>query len=123
MGEHLENLRDINGAFFRLLAKNLAEFVPRTKWFKSEDIREGDLVYFIKSESKFGHDWQLAEVDKVYGNKFPLEVSVRYKNSTEEIWRYSDRVARDLVVIHYVDELEPNTLSHAEEVASSLQEN
>ena len=70
--KRLEKIQDINKGFFRLLMKNLHEFIPRPKWHvSSEDIQIGDVVLFRKEESKMGDTWCYGEVKEITEKKKP----------------------------------------------------
>ena len=82
---------------------------PRSsKWFKaSRDLKEGDIVLFLKQESELCNVYQYGIVESVQRSrdgKFRKAV-VRYRNHNEQVHRTTFRAARSLVVIHRVDEV------------------
>ena len=62
---------------------------------------------FLKSEREFENDYQYVMVTSVRVGKDGRirTVNIEYKNHNENVKRVTNRVVRDLVLIHPVDEL------------------
>ena len=71
------------------------------------NIAIGDVVVFLKSEKEFDLQYQFGIVGKTLVGKDGVvrEVEVEYQNANETTKRRTTRGARDLVVIHQVDEI------------------
>ena len=76
------------------------------KWFKSDqNLEEDDLVYFQKTPSPFDtkskSKWTIGQVEQV--NKGPdgkvRSAVIKYKNSNEKHFQFTDRAVRSLVKI------------------------
>ena len=102
-----------NSEIFQVWFKSwLVSYVPtlvdRPKWFETNShISVGDIVLFLKSEKEFEHLYQYGMVSKLFPSKDGLirSVEIRYQNHAENTERVTTRGIRELVVIHYVDEI------------------
>ena len=91
------------------LTSALPKLVPRPKWFRNdEDIKKGDVVLFDKSEGSFIGEYQYGMVDSVnIGTDGKIRaVTVKYRNSSENVSRTTFRAVRKLIIIHRVDEID-----------------
>ena len=78
------------------------------KWFKSDDsINIGDIVLFLKLDNLLCSTYQYGIVETTVADKDGKirKVEVKYKNSNENTFRKTFRAVRELMVIHYEDEL------------------
>ena len=95
--------------------------MDQPKWFKvGRDLKEGDVVLFLKHESELSHIYQFGIVETVQRSRdgqFRKAV-VRYRNHTEQVNRTTFRAARSLVVIHEVDEI--NVMQELGEIACQV---
>ena len=92
----------------------------KPKWFRSDkDLIEGDLVYFVKKESKLSSKWTIGMVDSVEKGRDGIlrEVSIKYCNSNEQrlsltgnsskdrtMPRYTERAIRKIVKIFSIED-------------------
>ena len=78
------------------------------KWFVSDrDTKVGDVVLFLKSDKEFDKQYQYGIVKDITIDKDGKirKLTVEYRNNNENTSRTTIRGARDVVVIHPVDEL------------------
>ena len=105
----IENNNRIFGVWFKeWLVSYVPTLVEQPKWFVTErNIAIGDVVLFLKSEKEFDLQYQFGIVVKTLVGKDGVvrEVEVEYQNANETTKRRTTRGARDLVVIHQVDEI------------------
>ena len=90
----------------------LISYVPtlmrQPKWFITDrDTQVGDVVLFLKSDKEFDKQYQYGIVkDKTIDKDCKIrKLTVEYRNNNENTSRTTIRGARDVVVIHPVDEL------------------
>lgn len=106
----IEANRKIFQAWFEnWLLSHIPKLLQQTKWYdSSEQIKIGDVVLFVKNESKLCSDYQYGIVVAIdVGNDGLIRrASVRYKNSSEQVFRETRRSTRTLVVIQRVDEVD-----------------
>ena len=78
------------------------------KWFQTDrDVKVGDVVLFLKQENQLSSTYQygmISDLSKSSDEKI-RKATVRYRNSTEAVDRFTNRAVRQLIVIHPVDEL------------------
>ncbi len=132
-----------------LLFEHTHRFIPKPKWARSADqlVQVGDVVLFIKAESPTGkvseHRMQMGIVSEVLSSGAdeamerealttlevdPTAPRVRYRAKIEyvnaaspnQVKMYVVRSIRQLVVIHYTDELDPNTQEYHEALRVQL---
>ena len=104
--EHNNKIFDV--WFKEWLTSYVPSLVEQPKWFQTErNVAIGDVVLFLKSEKEFDRQYQYGIVVKTLEGKDGIvrEVEVQYRNPGEKKKRTTTRGARDLVVIHHVDEL------------------
>ena len=78
------------------------------KWFRTDyDLKKGDLILFLKEEGKVVGSYQYGIIEDINSCKDGKvrSVKVRYRNHNESNSRTTERAARQLVMIHGVDEL------------------
>ena len=78
------------------------------KWFQSDrDIKICDIVLFIKKEGSISSTYQYGMVHEIEPSRDGLirRVVVKYRNSNENIDRFTTRAVRELVMIHPIDEV------------------
>ena len=91
------------------LTSAVPELVEKpVNWRSSDNIEEGDVVLFKKTEGAVGAGvYQYGIVQKVFPSKDGVirNVTVRYRNFDERNDRCTKRAVKSLVLIHKVDEL------------------
>ena len=113
LSQDVKKIIQQNSEIFQVWFKSwLVSYVPtlvdRPKWFETNShISVGDIVLFLKSEKEFEHLYQYGMVSKLFPSKDGLirSVEIRYQNHAENTERVTTRGIRELVVIHYVDEI------------------
>ena len=115
------NAKIFNSWFENWLITHVPQLMDQPKWFKaSRDLKEGDIVLFLKQESELCNVYQYGIVESVQrgrDGKFRKAV-VRYRNHNEQVDRTTFRAARSLVVIHQVDEI--NVMQELGEIACQV---
>ena len=109
-----QNLIDQNAVIFKAwfnawLIGYVPQLIERPKWHTNDrELNIGDIVLFLKSEKEFDEQYQYGMVCAVHPGKegHIRRVDVKYRNSSEETTRTTQRGVRDLVVISPVDELD-----------------
>ena len=101
--------------------ENIGQFIDRPKWFNNErDIEIGDLVLFMLEEKKIASTWMLGMIDKKISEDLkPGKWKVKYRNASENHYRYTDRSSRELVVIHRLEESDYNTTEHFDAIKAN----
>ena len=102
-GELLDKVQDLYEAWFKIWnVSYIPKLMYQPKWWKQDrDLKEGDIVFFQKTESALDTCWTLGTIDQLVVGRDGLarRAIVRYQNSTEEFHRVSDRHIRSLVKI------------------------
>jgi hypothetical protein len=83
--------------------------MKQPKWFKNDrDLKVGDVVLFLKNNSIITSTYQYGMVCELYPGKDKKirKAKISYRNHTENVSRETVRAVRELVVIHYLDELD-----------------
>ena len=102
------NIAIFNAWYEHWLISCVPKLMNQPKWFRTDyDLKKGDLVLFLKEEGKVVGCYQYGIVEEVIiGMDDKIKsVKVRYHNSNEGHSRTTERAARELVMIHGVDEL------------------
>ena len=106
--EILARVDETYQAWFRIWRDT---FVPKLmfqqKWFNSDkELKEGDLVYFRKKESKLDGRWIIGVIDLVERGRDGLirMVDVRYQNHGESHPQITSRTVRQLVKLWSIEE-------------------
>ena len=118
-----DNERVFNAWFELWLSVHVPKLMDRPKWFKSDEgLKPGDVVLFLKEDSVIHSNYQYGIVDSVHcgrDNKI-RSVTVRYRNSNENVDRTTNRSVRSLVVIHRTDEI--NIMEELGEVSRMVEQ-
>ena len=80
--------------------------MEQPKWFRSDhDLKKGDIVLFLKQESKITSNYQYRIVNSVeIGRDGKIrKAHIMYRNHKEEVNRLTFRYNRSLVTIHPVN--------------------
>ena len=103
-----ENKRIFNTWFENWLLSHVPKLVNQPKWFKTENIQEGDIVLFTKQESIIESHYQYGIINSVTVSNDGIvrKARVRYRNHNESNDRETCRSVRTLVVIHKINELD-----------------
>ena len=91
------------------LLSHVPKLTKQPKWFKSDkDIKKGDIVLFLKNESKLLSSYQYGIVEYVYESRdYKIrKCEIKYRNHNEDTFRFTTRAVRELVVIHYANEID-----------------
>ena len=108
LSEMAQRVTDIYQAWFRIWSTvAVPRLAHRTKWFNPErNLEIGDIVYFQKDSSGLDSHWTTGRVDEVVpgADGHVREVVVRYRNSSEEYDRLTNRAVRSLVRLHNLDD-------------------
>ena len=107
--EQVAAVEKVYDSWFKVWKESyLPKLLCQPKWFKSdEDLKNGDLVYFSKSESSLSNDYTMGRVDQVITGKDGKirRVIVKYFNGTDPHPKLTDRAVRSLIKIFSIDEL------------------
>ena len=108
-GELLKEVEKIYDAWFKVWnVSYIPKLLTQPKWFRhGEDLLEGDIVMFQKSESDLSSCWTLGTIDQLVKSRDGMtrRAIVRYKNFKEEFHRVTDRNVRSLIKIWSCDDL------------------
>jgi hypothetical protein len=105
--------------FFKLLVKQIHLFIPKSKWFSSDEVFLGDLVIFFIGESELklrSQVWHYGRVVEISGKRLTLEYTL-YPSDTKKL---IERSKRDVVRIASEDELCFNSKAHKDKVVGSI---
>jgi len=111
---NLDKIIKLNNKIFDCWFENwLTTHVPKLmyqpKWFESsKDIQVGDIVLFLKHDSKLSKTYQYGMVKEVELSSDGLirKVHIKYQNYNENVERGTFRSTRELVIIHRIDEID-----------------
>ena len=104
-----ENRKIFEAWFENWLLTHVPKLMKQEKWFTtSDEIKVGDIVLFLKHDSKICSTYQYGLVLAVEFSSDGLvrRASVRYKNSNEDTFRETRRSTRSLVIIKHVEEVD-----------------
>ena len=107
------NMKIFKAWFETWMVECVPELTKTTKWFKSDDeLKEGDVILFLKSDKVFDTQYQYGLVKEVYKSRDGKirKVEVEYQNHTEKVKRTTMRGVRELVVINRSDEISVDEL-------------
>ena len=103
-----QRVTDIYQSWFKIWSTvAVPKLAHRTKWFIPErSLDVGDIVYFQKDSSGMECQWTTGMVDEAVAGNDGLvrEVVIRYRNSSKEFDRFTDRAARSCVRLHNMDD-------------------
>ena len=103
------NTRIFESWFEIWIQSHLPLLIYQPKWFKiSHNLKKDDIILFKKHDSSLKSKYQYGIVDSVSIGRDGIvrKAVVKYKNTEENQFRYTNRSARDLVVIHAHDEID-----------------
>ena len=90
------------------LISHVPKLMHYPKWFQTDrDIKVGDVVLFSKQESQLSSSYQygmISDLSRSSDDKI-CKATVRYRNSTEAVDRFTNRAVQQLIAIHPVDKL------------------
>ena len=108
-GELLREVQKIYDSWFKIWnVSYLPKLFYQPKWFKQDqDLKEGDIIMFQKSDSALDTCWTLGTVEQLVRGRDNLvrRVVVRYRNFKEDFHRLTDRNIRSLIKIWSCDDL------------------
>ena len=102
------NKKIFNTWFETWLVNHVPMLMHQPKWFQSDrDINVCDIVLFIRHESTITSKYQYGMIHEVLPSQDGIirKVVVKYRNNQEIVDRFASCAARELVLIHPVDEL------------------
>ena len=106
----LETNQNIFNAWFEnWLHSHVPNIMHQPKWFRTEyDLKEGDVVLFLKQDSLFSATYQYGMVASVQQSSDNViqNVKVKYQNPNENVDRETFGSVRQLVMMHPVDEID-----------------
>jgi hypothetical protein len=103
------NLNIFRAWFNAWIISYVPTLIERPKWHTSSgNIQVGDVVLFLKSEKEYDLQYQYGVVLEVDDSDDGLvrKVKVEYQNFNEGVKRITQRCARELVIIHPIDQLD-----------------
>ena len=118
-----DNERVFNAWFELWLSMHVPKLIVQPKWFRSdENLKQGDIVLFLKQDSTISSNYQYGIIDTVHQGRDSKvrKVTVRYRNNNENSDRTTTWSVRGLVVIHRVDET--NIMEELGEVSRILEQ-
>jgi hypothetical protein len=108
LSEMSQRVTDIYQAWFKIWSSvAVPKLAQRTKWFQPErNLEVGDIVYYQKDSSGLDSSWTTGMVDEIVVGTDGLvrEAVVRYRNFSEEFYRFTTRAARSLVRLCNIDD-------------------
>ena len=107
----LARLNAAQEEWYTLFLKQLHLFIPRPKWYNSDEVKVGDVVLFFLEEAPFKRrsmHWHYGLVLAVDGQKLTLEYTLTSGPTRKSV----QRSKRDVVRIASEDELDFNSESH-----------
>ena len=106
--EYLKKVEDTYESFFKIWNEvYIPKLIPQPIWFKqSPELKVNDVVYFKKVDGVLSSAWQVGQIDAVFRStdKVIRKVKIRYINSTEDDFRYTDRAVRSLVRLFSIED-------------------
>ena len=110
----ISQMDDVYDAWWKVWrTEKLVDFIPQpSKWKKTnEQLKEGDIVIFLKSDSenRLGEPvWRIARVKSVNVSEDGLirTAVLEYRNPSEKSLRTTNRSARTIVVVHREGDLD-----------------
>ena len=107
---HETNQNIFSAWFENWLLSHVPTIMHPSQWFRAEsDLKEGDVVLFLKQDSLFSRTGQYGIVLSVQQSSDNVirKVKVKYQNANENVDREPFwSVRRQLVMIHPVDEID-----------------
>ena len=103
------NQNIFNACFENWLHSHVPNIMHQPKWFRTEyDLKEGDVVLFLKQDSLFSATYQYGMVASVQQSSDNViqNVKVKYQNPNENVDRETFGSVRQLVMMHPVDEID-----------------
>ena len=123
----LQQIDDIEKAWWEVwLTEKLRDLVPRPgKWRTGcPDVKIGDVIIFVRDKTDIGGlTWRLGQVDECETGRDGVcrRVTVKYKNPSETVYRFTKRSVRDIAVLSRESELDlAGKLSRAQKEASVM---
>ena len=97
-----------NAWFNNWLISHVPHLMHQTKWFTDDqELKEGDVVLFLKTEGKVTGEYQYGMVQSVArGSDGRVRKAVlKYRNQNENADRETNRAVRQIIMLHPIDEL------------------
>ena len=118
----LEKIKLIQKTWYKLFLERIHTLIPQPKWFRGNDVQEGDIVLFLKEDSllKNMEVWHYGRVVSLGSGKKKGTVTLGYYLGQNPEMKKLDRSVRDISVIHEVGSLDFNTVQHFEGITRPL---
>ena len=103
-----ENKKIFSSWFEAWLISHVPKLTHQSKWFQSDrDIKICDVVLFTKKDGSISSTYQYGMVHEIEPSRDGLirKVVVKYRNSNENVDRFTTRAVRKLVIIHPIGEV------------------
>ena len=92
--ELMQQVETTYKGWFKVFSETMVpRLIHQPKWFKvDKDLKEGDLIYFQKTESALDSAWTVGQVDQLIASRDGLirRVILKYFNASEDFPRFSD---------------------------------
>ena len=102
------NEKLFNTRFECWLISHVPKLMHHPKWSQIDrDVKVGDIILFLKQENQLSSTYQygmISDLSRSSDEKI-RKATVRYRNSTEAVDRFTNRAVRQLIAIHLVYEL------------------
>ena len=102
-----ENQKIFDSWFEVWLTIHVPRLLDQPKWFRSDvDVKRGDVVMFLKNDKELSSTYQYGMIEDFQATRDGKirNVTVRYRNASEDFDRVTSRAVRSLVVIKRADE-------------------
>jgi hypothetical protein len=110
-----ERALEAQNTFFQLLHMHIRSLIPRSKWFESDHITEGDIVLFFLEDSPIAsksRPWHIGWVRAISGSRLTIEYTIGMSDTKKII----ERSKRDCCRVSAEDELIFNSHEHMQKV-------
>ena len=90
MSAMFERALEAQKTFFKLMYKQLFLFVPKSKWYTSDEVFVNDVILFFFDDSNFkprSRPWHYGRVTKVEGSRLEVEYSLGMSHSKRFVER------------------------------------
>ena len=108
--EILSRVCELYDSWFKVWAESMVpKLMFKPKWFKTDkELKKGDLVYFPRTDSAIDSRWIMGVVESVTRGRDELirVVNIRYRNSSENQDRVTERSVRKVVKLWAIDEMD-----------------
>ena len=103
-----DNRKIFQSWFENWLLTHVPKLINQQKWFRSDDqLSVGDIVLFLKNDSVLSSTYQYGMIVNLEQSNDGIvrRVVIKYKNSSENVFRETKRSVRSIVVINRCNEI------------------